>query len=473
MSEPRLGDELLRRFTRVTWITLTGYVVFVVAAFWLFAEINLRRSLDRSGDVVESLIGLYADPEGSPTAAAPEMLAERLVGMGGSFVITRMIEDEGTMTRRVYFLTPDMPALELTGFGDKSSADDIRARLRETVAERGGWRFHLMHRQTGDFDIFVAADRGTYLPFLGAMAAVGLLLLPVAGLAARRGARGAVTAALEPLHRVARQTRGIQPQELDRRLDAATGQAEITELAGEINRMLGRVEQAQRSLEKFTADASHELRTPLTYLRAQAQWAQDERRSPDDMRNALLGIESELQRTSKLVEDMLLIAKMENRQLAVTNECFDLQPVLQEVEEIACAMVLGREVVVAADVRESVWVTGDPDRTRQILLNLATNAARHTASGHIRFAARPNGPKIGITVSDSGEGIDPAAIEHIFDRFYRAEASRSREHGGAGLGLTIARLLAELQEGALTVESTPGTGTTFTLWLPAGLDPVH
>jgi len=108
---------------------------------------------------------------------------------------------------------------------------------------------------------------------------------------------------------------------------------------------------------------------------------------------------------------------------------------------------------------------GDPAYTRQILLNLASNAVRHAGAGEVSFDIVRNDGKIGVTVRDSGDGIRAEHLPRLFDRFYRVEPSRSREHGGAGLGLAIAQMLAELQTGEITVESAPGRGTAFTLWL--------
>ncbi len=304
-----------------------------------------------------------------------------------------------------------------------------------------------------------------------AVTAVAALLLPVAALAAARGARQAVTAALDPLERVTAQTRAIGPAELGKRLATPTGQAEVTELADSINRMLERVDRAHRALESFTADASHELRTPLTHLRAQVQWASTEGRSDAEIREALMAMERELDRTTKMVDELLLIARGENRQLALMRRPFDLTAVAEEVREITEAMAVDRDLAVRLTPSGSVWASGDSDRTRHILLNLASNAVRYTPTGAITFALQRNGGRVGVSVRDTGPGIAPEHLDRIFDRFFRVDQSRSRALGGTGLGLAIARLLAELQDGEITVASAPGEGSTFTVWLPAGAEP--
>jgi two-component system OmpR family sensor kinase len=281
----------------------------------------------------------------------------------------------------------------------------------------------------------------------------------------------AVSVALTPLARVVDETRLIGPRDLSRRVPAPAGVVEVSELSEALNRLLERVERAHRALEGFIADASHELRTPLSHIRAQAQWSLDDRRSGADQAEALAGIARETERMIRMVEDLLLIARGENRQLAVASGDFDLVPVVHEVEEIAAAMAKGRDLRVRSEVNGSIHAVGDPDRTREILLNLASNAVRHTSAGSVVFTCERGDGMVGVAVRDTGCGIEPQHLDRIFDRFYRVDRARSRIHGGAGLGLTIARLLAELQSGRIEVESTQGKGSVFVLWLPAARAP--
>jgi signal transduction histidine kinase len=281
----------------------------------------------------------------------------------------------------------------------------------------------------------------------------------------------AVSVALAPLARVVDETRLIGPSDLSRRVPAPAGVVEVSELSEALNRLLERVERAHRALEGFIADASHELRTPLSHIRAQAQWSLDDRRSGADQAEALAGIARETERMIRMVEDLLLIARGENRQLALASSDFDLVAVVHEVEEIAAAMAKGRDLSVRSEVNGSIHAVGDPDRTREILLNLASNAVRHTSAGSVVFTCERGDGMVGVAVRDTGCGIEPQHLQRIFDRFYRVDRARSRTHGGAGLGLTIARLLAELQGGRIEVESTQGKGSVFAVWLPAASAP--
>lgn len=469
MTEPRLGTELATRFSRILHTAIAAYGVIVIGVYITVGEVQLRRSLERSADVVESLLGLYADPEGTPTTVAPEMLAEQLIGMDKQFAITRVIDSAGM--RSVYFLSPNMPAQRLTTLAPTATADEIRQLVLSAITDRARWRYRVLHRESGPFDVYAVAGRGPFLAGLTALLIAGIVLLPAAVVIARRAARRSVDATLAPLHRVAATTRDIHPNELHRRVLTPTGQADVTDLAASINRMLERVQRAHEALQSFTADASHELRTPLTHLRAQIQWAQGDERTPDEMRDALSALEREVDRTTKMVEDLLLIARGENGQLALDRQTFDLRPVVGDVTEIAHAMADSKHLTIHTDLDAAAPAVGDPDRTRHILLNLVSNAIRYTDAGTVGITVKQRNGQIGVAVSDTGPGIAQDHLDRIFDRFYRTEGSRSRAHGGSGLGLTIARLLAELQSGTIEVDSKEGSGSTFTVWLPGADGP--
>ena len=465
MSEGRLGSVLTARFSRVAWAALAGYALLVVVLFAVAAEAVLRRSLEHSADVIQSLLSSYADAGGAQAGVVPAMLADQLLAMGGQVAITRTTTNASGIPQ-VYYLSPGMPAKRLEGLPPSAPPEAIRQLLLAAIAQRARWRYRVLHRAAGAFDIYVVASREPYAIALAGLAGAAAILLPLAALSARRGARRAVADALRPLEQVTAETRAIGPAELGTRIASPTSQAEVTELAESINRMLERVDRAHRALQSFTADASHELRTPLTHLRAQVQWASADDRSPAEVREALATIERELERTTKIVEELLLIARGENHQLALARRPFDLTAVVREVEEITEAMAAGRALAVRATASGPVEAVGDPDRTRHILLNLASNAVLYTASGSVSFSLASDGAMIGVSVRDTGPGIASEHLRRIFDRFFRIDQSRSRTGGGTGLGLAIARLLAELQGGRVSVKSTVGAGSTFTLWLP-------
>jgi signal transduction histidine kinase len=465
VTEPRLATVLTKRTQRVTWTALTGFAALVVVAFAVASEFAMRRSLQHSASVIQALLRTYTDSTRGPGGVMPAALADRLLSMGGQVLITRTTTDSGGKAQ-VYYVSPGMPQRRLEVPGG-ASAEQVRRILLDAITRRSWWRFGLLQRASDPFDIYIVASRGPYIIGLAALIVVVVVLLPLAALAACRGARQAVAATLGPIERITADTQAINPADLGTRIASPTGQAEVTALADSINRMLDRVDRAHRALKAFTADASHELRTPLTLVRAQAQWALAHQGHEVEVRDALTAIEREIERTTKMVEELLLIARGENRQLALARVPFDLRAVVDEVREITEAMAIDKGLAVRGEPAEPVWALGDADRTRHILLNLATNAVRYTLQGGIRFSLQKKGSMVGVSVQDTGPGIAPEHLEPVFDRFFRVDQSRSRELGGTGLGLAIARLLAELQQGRITVESTLGDGSVFTLWLPA------
>ena len=461
--EASLSATLVRRFARLTWTTLVAYAALVVVTFALFSEILITRSLGRVADGIQALLGMYADPGGARTTVAPDMLATQLVGVGARFVITRTKPAQDGMPV-VYYLSPNTPARRIEGAAGSSTPADVQAAIVSALDDQG-WRYRVLHRNAGDFDLFVAEDRLPNVLAVIALSLAALLFLPVAAVMSRRATQHAVARAIEPLEAVRRQTLDIGPDDLSRRIGEPTGIAEVTDIAETINRLIERVQRTQNALAAFTADASHELRTPLTHVRAQVQWALDDRRSPAEVREALAAVGTEVEWTVRMIDDLLLLARGENRELTVARHPFGLAAIIDDVSEITQLMAAERPLTVRRMPTADGEALGDPAYTRQILLNLASNAVRHAGAGEVSFDIVRNDGKIGVTVRDSGDGIRAEHLPRLFDRFYRVDPSRSREHGGAGLGLAIAQMLAELQTGEITVESAPGRGTAFTLWL--------
>jgi signal transduction histidine kinase len=463
--EQSLSATLVERFSRLTRTTLAAYATLVVVTFGLFSEVQLSRSLGRMADAIQSLLGMYADPGGARTTVAPDMLASELVGVGARFVITRTKPGTDGMPV-VYYLSPNMPAQRIEGAAGASTSDAVYQAIRSALADQG-WRYRLLHRKTGEFDLFLSDSRLPNVFAVIALALAALLLLPAALITSGQATQRAVARAIQPLEDVRRETLDIGPDDLSRRVTIPSGIAEVTDIAETINRLIARVQQTQLALTSFTADASHELRTPLTHVRAQVQWALDDRRSPGEVKDALAAVGAEIEWTVRMIDDLLLLARGESRELAVARSPFGLAAIVDEVAEITQMMAGDRPITVARSSAPDATALGDAGYTRQILLSLASNAVRHAGTGTVSFDIARSGARVGVTVHDSGNGIAAEHLPRLFERFYRVEPARSREHGGAGLGLAIAQMLAELQNGEITVKSEPGRGSAFTLWLMA------
>jgi signal transduction histidine kinase len=218
----------------------------------------------------------------------------------------------------------------------------------------------------------------------------------------------------------------------------------------------------------FIADASHELKTPLTLIRADAEVLLRGMTNPDD-RELVEDLLAETDRMNAVLSDLLILARLDAGKLAVAREVFDLGATVAETAERFGARANARDVRLEVRSTGELPVRGDPERTAQILAALLDNALRFTPPGvGVEVSARAQDGRVEATVTDTGPGIAPEHLPRVFDRFYRAEASRTRSEdgGGTGLGLSIARELARAQGGELTAANAPDGGARFTLSLP-------
>lgn len=438
-GEPSLVDTVASDFGRLTTRVLLTFALCVIGGFAVLSEVLVRNALDRSADLVESLLGMYADPTGNPTSVAPDMLTSALLGVGdGSRLVILRTVDRGDGMPKVYYLSPGMPAKQIEEQGAAPTPDSLRARIRASVGDRG-WRTALVHRQSGGFDIYLSASRLPAIMTVGALVVLLAAALPVAMLLSRRAVNRATTQAMRPLQVLLRDTQAIVPAALDRRVTTPAGVSEISEVAEAINTMVARVQASHDALTRFTADVSHELRTPLTHLRAQAQWALDERRTPEEQREALAQMGDAVDQMGRLIEGLLTLARGDSRELTPRMRPFDLATIADEVVEVGEVLRGHKPLAVVNKVAPGTIAFGDPDYARQILVNFVSNAVRHTAEGAVTLSASHEHGRVRTEVRDTGEGIAPQHLPRIFDRFYRPETSRSRDHGGAGLGLAIAR----------------------------------
>jgi two-component system OmpR family sensor kinase len=276
---------------------------------------------------------------------------------------------------------------------------------------------------------------------------------------------------LRPLDEIEETAAAIAAGDLSRRVERAEDRTEVGRLGLALNRMLEKIEEGVTALEaseaklrRFVADASHELRTPLAAVRAYAElFSRGAADHPDDLERSMKGISRESERMSVLVEDLLLLAHLDEGR-PLEREPVALDEVVAEAVETARTLEPGRPVEV--ELAPAV-VEGDRDRLRQVVDNLLSNVRSHTpADAPLRVGlARADGSAV-LTVADSGPGMDEEQVAHVFERFYRADPSRARSSGGAGLGLAIVAAVVEAHGGSVDAESAPGDGTTFRVRLP-------
>ncbi len=234
------------------------------------------------------------------------------------------------------------------------------------------------------------------------------------------------------------------------------------------------IELAFRRQREFVADASHELRTPLTALHAATDLLYDHRAEPLETNRELFDdVRREITRLERLTNDLLTLARADLGAIDLEVAAVDVGALAGDVVRRLQPLATRREVVLTARLEGApVVAEADPDRLQQVLLILLDNALKHTpAGGHVTLTVSRSGAQARVDVSDSGEGIAPADLERVFDRFYRANRARSRANGGAGLGLAIAHALVTAHGGSLQLASRLGHGTTATIRLPLSAPP--
>ena len=279
--------------------------------------------------------------------------------------------------------------------------------------------------------------------------------------------------ALEPVDRMITEIGEITDgRSLHRRLPVPMEKDELGRLAATLNQMWTRLERSFAALRRFTADASHELKTPLTVVRAGVERAITR---PDTPRETLAALEETLQevnRMTELLDALLTLARADEGRAELHREAVDLREILEEAGETG--ELLAEHAGVGMDTRlppEPVVVSVDRSRVRQLALNLIENAVKYTPSGgQVSVELGGKDGRAVFTVADTGIGIAPGDLPHVFDRFWRADSARTRtsERAGTGLGLAICKWIAEAHGGTIDVQSRPGRGTTFTVGLPRG-----
>jgi len=276
---------------------------------------------------------------------------------------------------------------------------------------------------------------------------------------------------LRPLAAIGETATAIAGGDLSRRVEQADDRTEIGRLGRVLNVMLGQIEAAfqaressEQKLRRFVEDASHELRTPVAAVRAYTELLSlGAARDAADFERAMVGLEQASERMSALVEELFLLAHLdEGRPLA--RDPVDLEEVVNQALDVARALEPERPFTVET---QSTVVVGDDGRLRQLVDNLLANVRTHTSAGTpVRVALDHAGPNAVLRVADAGAGIDREALPHVFERFYRADAAQAGARSGSGLGLAIVAALAEAHGGSATVTSAPGEGATFTITLP-------
>ncbi len=293
--------------------------------------------------------------------------------------------------------------------------------------------------------------------------------LPLGVLIAVSGGFVLVRRALNPVNHIARKAEDISQHNLSERLPVVHSGDELEHLSISLNKMIARLEDAIQTSKQFVADASHELRTPLTVLRGELESLAQDVQLRSQTRESLGSLLEEVDRLSEVVESLLALSKLDAGEAIAERVRFDLGELVSTTAEQMSLLAEDKQIRVECDAAPSVFVEGDRSRMKQVVVNLLDNAIKYTPNGgHILLRIASESDNAVLEVVDNGIGIPAEALPHMFKRFFRVDdsRSRSREQGGAGLGLSIVKSICTAQGAEVDVMSRPGGGSCFRIRQP-------
>lgn len=313
---------------------------------------------------------------------------------------------------------------------------------------------------------YLSLDRRHDSRLLGGFISTTLIAWPVLLLIVALGAWLIASTGLAPLRQFHRLAASIGTQSLSHRISSSGLPTELYELAEEFNSMLERIDDGYKRLQEFSGELAHEMRTPVATLLGRTQVALSQTRTVADLREVLEGNVEELERLSRLISDMLFIARADHNENPLKCEPVELAREAQQIVEYFSLIAEERGLTV--DVTGAATVIGDRLLVQRAITNLMSNAIRHArANSKVNLLIAMENENTTLAVANEGDGIAPPHLERIFDRFYRIDSARARLDGGAGLGLAIVRSIMSAHGGRVNVQSLMGGRTTFTLSFPA------
>lgn len=449
-----------------------GLLFATLVLFGAFVYSNMSYSLGAAGDETLRLTALQLMAEAEVSAGELALIENpiedpqyaRLRDQGFSVrafnLSGRLVEEYGPYRALLTFDQADASLSDQAGefitIADPVSHDPIRVYTTPVVVDQ---------RVVGSLQ--VALSREEVRRTLDLLRITLLLGGPLIVLAAGSSGYFLAGRALAPIDTISRTARSISAGDLSARLNLPATDDEVGRLAATFDSMLARLDDGFRRERQFTADASHELRTPLAAMQTIIGGTLDRQRGPAEYEQALRDLSREVGWMRSLTEQLLMLARQDAGRQATNFECVDLAILLHDVIDTFRPAAAAKCLELIETLPEQMQIMGDGDGLLRLFMNLLDNAIKYTAFGSVRVSAGHTADgAVEVSIDDTGVGIAPEHLAHIFARFYRVDDARSSH--GMGLGLAIARNIAHAHGGSITVTSEPGRGSTFTVRLPAG-----
>jgi heavy metal sensor kinase len=443
-----------------------GFMYFAVTEF---LQQNLEDSLNRRAHQIE--VTVLAAPDSDLT---PSLLAKQIRFLYAPESSSRFIRITQNGTNVLYRSGPpqdgsfdvevplamiaDAEAFRKVNQGDKGSLL-IKSVAAQTAAGR-----MLIEFGAPLSTISIAVNRVILALMIGA---------PLMIAAAALGAKKLIGRALSPVVRMAQSAEDISLHNLSERLPSPKTGDELETLALDLNRMISRIEDAVDQNRRFVADASHELRTPLAILRGELENVITHNHVSPETRETLGSNLEEIERLGKIVEGLFALSRLDAGEANSESTRFDLAKLAVTTTEQMCLLAEDKAITLLSTSKEPVFVRGDSSRLKQVIVNLVDNAIKYTPNaGRVEVRVYTADGKAVLEVKDNGIGIPKSDLPHIFERFYRVDKARSREFGGAGLGLSIVQSICAAHQGDVEATSDGKHGSSFIVRLPlAVVDP--
>lgn len=360
--------------------------------------------------------------------------------------------DSFASANRVYIEIKDMDTGEVTGYGENKSTGRLLEVVRNVDVPRRRMMVKVVDQESQGL---AGISTGWYVAILAFL----MLLTALFGAMKTRKM-------LRPVAAMTQTAQSISASDLSLRIDEVQSHDELRELAETFNGMLDRIQEAYEKQNRFVSDASHELRTPLSVISGYAnllrRWGSDDRAVLDESVQKII---EETDNMQQLVNRLLFLARADKKTQHVKFERFDLGALLSEITEET--RLIDEQHSISSEIEDGVFLTADIALIKQAVRAVVENSIKYTpAGGSIKLFCRDGEQNAEFGVRDTGIGIAEKDLPHIFDRFYKADAARTRAKGSSGLGLSIVKWIIDRHKGTITVESRPGSGAEFTICLP-------
>ncbi len=478
-------DSVRVRLT--VWYTAAVAVVLVLLAtltYFLYARNIAQRTDSSLVELTDAFATTFnaelpdeIGPDAPKKAAREAMLEHRFRGLifvfedaAGQPLLSSLDLPAGVLSND--HLTPDFFASP--NFRALNSLAGSPRPFRTIHAGRSAFRGYVrpLPAAGGTFTLVVLQSRHPQQELLEDIRATFLWIIPIALVLAGLGGYFLARKSLSPVTAMASKARTIGAANLHDRLGVSNPRDELGQLAISFNELLDRLEDSFEQQRRFIADASHELRTPAAILRGETEVTLSRPdRTPEEYREALTILRDESQRLARIIEDLFTLTRADAGQYPISLRDFYLDELASDVLRHARSLALVKNISLTSSIEPELLFHGDEALLRRLLLNLLDNAIKYTPEGgQVTLECKKQSAQYVVSVTDTGPGISPELQPRIFERFFRADIVRSRsetDSSGAGLGLSIARWIAEAHHGRLELARSDSYGSTFSVTLPA------